>query len=313
MNQIGIVVIGKNEGKRLERCLETLIPLGKPIIYVDSKSHDQSVPFAKNLGLEVIVLDHNWPTAALSRNIGFERLMQIAPETTLVQFVDGDCELDPDWLKSAEKVFDTEPQVAIVAGILNEKDAHQNIYKRLSQIEWYRAMGEIDYTGGNFMMRAAVFQQIGGFNPLIYAAEDNDLGFRTRQHGWKIVQINYRMAIHDSRITDFKTFWERSMRTGYAFAQVYLTKRESAQPLLKREFYSTLFWGGLIPLVAVAGVVWSWWSLALLLAYPLLFLKIYVSMKEQWGSENAFWYAYGCIVGKFPALLGILKYWWHFR
>lgn len=310
MNQIGIVVIGKNEGKRLEKCLEALTPFAKPIVYVDSNSHDQSVPFAKNLGIEVVLLTHNKTTAALCRNAGFKRLMEMAPGTTLVQFVDGDCALDPQWLSFAEKVFESEPQVAIVAGILDERDAHQNIYKQLSQIEWYRAAGEIDYTGGNFMMRAAVFQQIGGFNPAIFAAEDNDLGSRTRQQGWKIVQINCKMGIHDSRIVDFKTFWERSIRTGYAFAQVYLTKRDGAPSLLKREYYSTLFWGGLIPLLAIVGTIWNCWSLALFAVYPLLFVKIVLSMKGQWGWENAFLYAYGCVIGKFPALLGILEFWW---
>ena len=39
---VGIVAIGRNEGDRLRRCLQTL-DLGVPVVYVDSASTDGSL------------------------------------------------------------------------------------------------------------------------------------------------------------------------------------------------------------------------------------------------------------------------------
>src|SRR4051794_959052 len=91
---VGIVVIGRNEGERLRRCLLSVIGTGRAVAYVDSGSSDGSVELAKRLGATVVELDMSRPfTAARARNAGFERLTQVAPDLAYVQFVDGDCEI----------------------------------------------------------------------------------------------------------------------------------------------------------------------------------------------------------------------------
>ena len=49
MNEPGIVVIGRNEGDRLRRCLASLGGHG-PAVYVDSGSTDDSVALARSMG-----------------------------------------------------------------------------------------------------------------------------------------------------------------------------------------------------------------------------------------------------------------------
>ena len=95
--QFGIVVIGRNEGERLKRCLQSL-PKSAPVVYVDSGSTDGSDLWAREFGAELVRLDPATPfTAARARNAGFRRLTEITPHTSFVQFVDGDCELAGDW------------------------------------------------------------------------------------------------------------------------------------------------------------------------------------------------------------------------
>ena len=90
MPKIGAVVIGRNEGDRLKRCLSSLSAL-KSVVYVDSGSTDGSPQWAVDSGVEVIRLDINLPfTAARARNAGFRRLQEIAPKVEHMQFVDGD-------------------------------------------------------------------------------------------------------------------------------------------------------------------------------------------------------------------------------
>ena len=91
---VGVVVIGRNEGPRLERCLASLIGAAQKIVYVDSGSTDGSVQMARRLGVEVVELDMTMPfTAARARNEGFARLQHVLPSMRHVQFVDGDCEV----------------------------------------------------------------------------------------------------------------------------------------------------------------------------------------------------------------------------
>ena len=77
---VGVVVIGRNEGQRLERCLASLVGAAQQIVYVDSGSTDGSVQMAHRLGVEVVELDMNIAfTAARARNEGFARLHRLLP------------------------------------------------------------------------------------------------------------------------------------------------------------------------------------------------------------------------------------------
>src|SRR4051794_10366916 len=99
MSLVGVVVIGRNEGQRLVRCLESVGRENVAVVYVDSGSSDGSVERARSMGAEVVELDRAQPfTAARGRNTGFLHLLRSHPGMELVQFIDGDCELIPTWM-----------------------------------------------------------------------------------------------------------------------------------------------------------------------------------------------------------------------
>ena len=54
---LAAVVIGRNEGDRLVRCLTSLKGQAAPVVYVDSGSTDGSVERARDMGAEVVSLD----------------------------------------------------------------------------------------------------------------------------------------------------------------------------------------------------------------------------------------------------------------
>ncbi|MET0170029.1 MAG: glycosyltransferase family A protein, partial [Aliihoeflea sp.] len=114
---IGIVVIGRNEGRRLVDCLTSVLGRGKTAVYVDSGSTDDSVATAARMGATVVLMDRGARfSAARARNLGFAQLMHEAPNTTFVQFIDGDCQLQPDWISAATAFLDQNPDVALVCG-----------------------------------------------------------------------------------------------------------------------------------------------------------------------------------------------------
>ena len=103
--RLGCVVIGRNEGERLQRCLRALDPSALPVVYVDSGSSGGSLTFARELGALVVDLDLSQPfTAARARNAGLARLRAAAP-VAYVMFFDGDCEAFPGWLAAGSEAL----------------------------------------------------------------------------------------------------------------------------------------------------------------------------------------------------------------
>lgn len=243
MVTLGTVVIGRNEGDRLQRCLASLSRAGAPMVYVDSGSSDDSVQAATALGAEVVKLDSSVPfSASRARNAGFERLLQIAPEIRYVQFIDGDCEVVPGWLTRATQTLDEHPEVAVVCGRRRERNPEASIYNRLADLEWDRPAGEVQSCGGDAMMRADAFRTVEGFEPSIVAGEEPELCQRLRGQGWQILRINADMTLHDAAMLQFCQWWRRQVRSGYGALDVSLRFGRGRKGLFSEQVRSARIW-----------------------------------------------------------------------
>ncbi|MGQ4650667.1 glycosyltransferase [Lyngbya aestuarii] len=311
MKQVGLVVIGRNEGQRLRQCLLSVIGKVAHIVYVDSGSTDGSVEMARSLGVEVVELDLSIPfTAARARNEGFAQLLQTNAQIEFVQFVDGDCEVVEGWLEHAQRELATSPSVAVVCGRRRERFPEQSIYNKLCDIEWDTPVGEATACGGDSMMRVAAFQQVEGFNPTLIAGEEPELCVRLRQQSWKILRLDAEMTLHDAQMTKFGQWWKRFLRSGHAYAEGSWLHGRSPERHWVKESRSIWLWGLVIPLLAL-GMAWPTrgWSLLLLLGYLLMTYRISSYLRQQGlVSKEAWLYALSCVVGKFPQLQGQMQF-----
>lgn len=312
MSEIGIVIIGRNEGQRLARALESVSGSGHAVVYVDSHSTDGSVELAGRRNATVVELDWSRPpTAARARNLGFERLLEVDPRVRFVQFVDGDCEVFGGWLEEASDLLAERPEVAVVCGRLRERFPERSLYNRLADLEWDGPCGEVQSCGGVAMIRAATFREVGGFDPSIIAAEDDELCLRIRRLGAKIVRLSTPMASHDMAMTRFGQWWKRSVRTGHAYAEGSARHGKTPERHFVRQTRSTMFWGILVPLLTV-GLAWPTrgLSLALLGGYPLLYHRTsrYYAVQRGWPLADARLYAFWVVLAKFPQAVGLLRY-----
>src|SRR5712692_681401 len=263
---LGVVAIGRNEGERLKKCLESVVGIAQRVVYVDSASIDGSAEMARLMGIEVVSLDVRIPfTAARARNEGFKRLRELAPDLAYVQFVDGDCELVDGWLERAANFLGDHEDVAAVGGRLREKYPARSIYNMLCDIEWDTPTGEAKTCGGIAMMRAGAFERVRGYRPDLIAGEEPELCVRLRTAGWRIWRLGEEMALHDAAMTRFGQWWKRMLRGGYAFAQGADLHGAPPERHCVRESRGVWFWGLGIP-VGVFGLVlwWGGWGLVLL-------------------------------------------------
>ena len=215
----GAVAIGRNEGERLRRCLESLSGAAS-VVYVNSGSTDGSVDWARQHGVDVVELDLSRPfTAARARNAGFRRLRKIAPELLYVQFVDGDCELNRDWPDRAMSYLHSNANVAAVCGRRRERFPKKSVYNWLCDLEWDRPPGETRACGGDVMLRAVALEAVGGYSDELIAGEEPELCVRLRAAGWRVWRLDVEMTLHDAAMTQFGQWWRRAVRAGYAFGQ----------------------------------------------------------------------------------------------
>ncbi|WP_252913032.1 glycosyltransferase [Aliihoeflea aestuarii] len=305
--QIGIVVIGRNEGQRLVDCLASILGKGKTTIYVDSGSTDGSVATAVRMGATVVIMERGSQfSAARARNLGFRQLMHEAPETSFVQFLDGDCQLQPDWISAAATFLTRNPKVALVCGRRRERWPERTVYNALCDQEWNGPLGEIDECGGDFLARVDAFRQVGGFNDGLIAGEEPELCIRLRERGWRIFRIAEEMTRHDADILHFSQWWRRTVRGGHAFAQIEAMHRASPQRLWRRNVFRAFFWGGLAPALLALAPIAGGWALLGLLAYPLQWARLVFRRRDfsRFGLASA-----GLLViGKLAELQGIATF-----
>jgi GT2 family glycosyltransferase len=286
MAKIGLVAIGRNEGERLRRCLESARTQVAQVVYVDSGSTDGSVALAEGLGMAVVRLDMGVPfTAARARNEGFERLLGLAPDLDYVQFVDGDCELVAGFVQRAAAHLDTHPRAAVVCGRRRERFPERSVYNRLCDIEWNTPVGRADACGGDSLMRVTAFREAGGFNPDIIAGEEPDLCFRLRARGYEVWRIDADMTLHDADMHRFSQWWTRNVRSGHATAEALFRRGPARDRGVAKEALSNVLWGN-------PAAVWMW---------PLLFARVF-----QRRPDPA--YAAFIVLGKVPHLQGQLKF-----
>ena len=250
-SRIGVVVIGRNEGERLKTCLRSVVGIG-PVVYVDSGSSDGSQAFARSLGVAVVELavPPNF-TAARARNAGAAAL----PATELLQFVDGDCEVQAGWTEAATAALDADTGLALVFGRRRERSPDASIYNALADDEWNVPVGEVGACGGDVLLRRAAFEAAGRYPEEMIAGEDPDMSARMRGQGWRLARIDAEMTLHDAAMLRFGQWWQRQKRAGHAAAELAWRHPRLPAPDWSGAVRRMVLWGGVGPALAFIGLV----------------------------------------------------------
>jgi glycosyltransferase involved in cell wall biosynthesis len=300
------VVIGRNEGERLKRCLKSLS--GAVTVYVDSGSTDGSAQWARQNGFELVELDMSAPfTAARARNVGFRKLREIEPNLRYVQFVDGDCELIDGWSQAAMAFLEENPDVAAVCGRRRERFPERSVYNWLCDREWAGPTGEVRTCGGDVMIRSSVLESVQGYRDDMIAGEEPELCVRLRAAGWRVWRLDTDMTLHDAAMTRAAQWWQRAVRAGYAFALGAHLHGAPPERHFVWERNRAWIWGVWLPLGCLAvGLIFSPWGWATWLIYPLQVLR--QTVRNSGTLRQRATLALFQMLARFPEALGQLKF-----
>ncbi len=300
---VGAVIIGRNEGARLARCLASLGAMAAPVIYVDSGSTDDSVQLARAAGAEVVTLALDRPfTAARARNAGLAALADHATPPDFVQLVDGDCELRDGWIATARAFLENHPQAAVICGRRRERHPEASLYNRLIDREWDTPVGQTRACGGDALMRRDAVEAVGRYNPDLIAGEEPELCVRLRQAGWQIWRLDAEMTWHDAELTRFGQWWTRARRAGHAYAEGAALHGAPPERHNVAQTRRALLWTGGSLLVLLAGLWLGPWVWLALLGWPLQIARLARRLGDP--TQAAF-----LMLAKWPEALGVLSYW----
>jgi glycosyltransferase involved in cell wall biosynthesis len=305
MGGIGAVVIGRNEGARLEACLASLAGKVTAIVYVDSGSTDNSLEIAARYDAQAISLDMAKPfTAARARNIGWRALDDLPENIVSVQFVDGDCEVVDGWLEKARIALLSEPTCAGVCGRRLERYPDASLYNYLCHLEWNTPIGEAKAIGGDALMRLAALRDVGGYNDAFIAGEEPEMCVRLRAAGWSLSRIDADMTLHDAAMTRFGQWWQRTKRGGYAFALGAHTHGAPPERHFVKETRRAVFWGIALPAIILAGSLFNPICALAVGIYPLQIIRLALKSSAQrpWALATFL------TIGKFAEAMGVFNF-----
>jgi glycosyltransferase involved in cell wall biosynthesis len=196
---LSIIIIARNEARNIARAIESVLSAIKnwpqaEIVLVDSASTDETVEIAKHYPISIVRLDPSWfLSVPAGRHIGM-----LYSHGNLVLHMDGDMELDPEWVDHSTTYLLGHPQVGAVGGY------YRNIYSRNDQVvgeqDIHRdpqdRIQEVRYVGGAALYRRSAIQAMGGFQPYIRGEEGVYISLGIRKAGYKVVQLPYLMSKH---------------------------------------------------------------------------------------------------------------------
>lgn len=269
--KISVIIKAYNEEANIARAIESSLravaPFGGEVIVADSISSDRTVEIAMRYPIKVVQLEH-----------ASERCCGIAPQLgyqhssgEYVYVLDGDMDLDREFVKSAVDLLDREPDVAGVGGFIPEMRAlNLQFQRRMKRVAQQRVAERKDakcLSGGGLYRRSSI-ESVGYMSDRnLEAYEEYDLGARLRAKGWRLVHLPIRAADHYSHtLGTLRLLWYK-LRGGAFLSQGQVVRTALLGNYLRRAF-------GDIFALRLSVVVWLYWSIALLalliLPYPLL-------------------------------------------
>jgi glycosyltransferase involved in cell wall biosynthesis len=130
---------------------------------------------------------------------------------TFLALTDDDCSVPPEWLRHGSEVLTREPRVALVSGsIIPAEVDWSKAYAVILDHKEYRQFKGLKgrwrhpsrVGGGNMMVSAAIFRQLGGFDEALgpgapfRGIEDGDLDYRALCAGYAVVQDPGSSVLH---------------------------------------------------------------------------------------------------------------------
>ena len=232
---VSIVIPTKNCENLIDKCLASIRNLDYPtdkleVIVVDGHSTDTTVDIARRHGCKVIYEEGG--TIGYARDKGVKNA-----KGEFVAFTDADCTVDRDWIKELLKHFNND-EIAAVGGPNITPDNDTDFAKCVGVVLSFLSKPGARYglIGGevreiyhnptcNVIYRREMLEEVGGFNHNLVTVDDEELDYRIKKKGYKILYTP-NVEVYHYRTPNWKKFAKMAYNYGLGRMQAIKLHRD---------------------------------------------------------------------------------------
>lgn len=215
---ISVVIKTLNEERRIGACiasaLEALKDMDGEIILADSGSTDRTIEIASHYPICIVQLaDISQRRCGIGPQLGYQ-----FATGHYIYILDGDMELDADFLSIATQALESDFTLAGVAGLVEETSRGSVQFRGRKERNFEGTPGEVQWLDMGGLYRRTAIEQVQYFsNRNLDAHEEKELGLRLCAKGWRLTRLPVRGVRHyghpDATLLLLKKRW----RSGYLF------------------------------------------------------------------------------------------------
>lgn len=229
---VSILVAVKDMAEYIGDCLDALLKSDYPkdkyeiLVMVEDNSTDGTAEIVSGYKAPVQLIMVNFRSPAKAYNYIMEKT-----KGDILGFVDGDANVDKDWLNRVVEPL-KDPKVAGASGIILTQNKElliprvigyelQDRYERMPRRIKRIATMHVVY-------KKNILKQVGGFNEKLKTGYDCEIGYRINDAGYDIIFVPDAKVYHNHRTT-LKSYFKQQYEYGYYAVLRYLEKPKIAK------------------------------------------------------------------------------------
>lgn len=292
---VSIIIKTLNEEKGIARTIDhalaalSALPdaIAGEVILADSGSRDRTVEIASCYPVRIVQIEAPArPSCGIGPQLGFQYA-----RNAFVCLIDGDMDLDPQFLPNALAYLDAHPKAAGVTGHVEEMMLGNLEYtRRVQRNAPENRTGAIDRMNGGGLYRKSAIEKVGYLTDRnLHGYEEFDLGIRLRHAGFELYRMDRRFVRHYGHNINSYKLLVRRWKTKYLFGIGEVLRAATGKPYFGQMLKE-------LPELKLWALVWAWIlvSLGLILFSPshlaglaiviVLFAAIVALMSQRKGS-----------------------------
>jgi len=225
---VTVVVATRNRREELHRTLRMLGRLRPrpPVVVVDNASTDGTADSVRDLFPEVQVVTLARNVGAAARNVGVS-----LARTPYAAFCDDDSWWEPGALERAADAFDAHPRLGLVAASVRVGEEgrpdplNEQLARGLGTVPGLPGPRVLGFMACAAVVRVAAFEEVGGFNPLLFfAGEETLLALDLAAAGWEPCHLPEVWACHHPSVRRPPGPWRRRLEQRNAVLTMWLRR-----------------------------------------------------------------------------------------